>query len=104
NFERMLTDSGVIILKFFLHISRAEQKERLVERQEDPKKNWKFRVGDLEDRAHWDSYTDAYRDALRNCSTKWAPWFVVPSDDKQMRNLLITDVIIKALKDAKPRY
>jgi PPK2 family polyphosphate:nucleotide phosphotransferase len=104
NFERMLSDNGVIILKFFLHISSAEQKERLIERQENPKKNWKFRVGDLEDRAHWDSYTEAYRDALRKCSTKWAPWYVVPSDDKQMRNLLITDVIIKALKDAKPEY
>jgi PPK2 family polyphosphate:nucleotide phosphotransferase len=104
NFERMLVENDTVVLKFFLHISKNEQKRRLLDRQEDPKKNWKFRVGDLDDRARWDDYTEAYRDALRKCSTKWAPWYVVPSDDKQMRNLLITDVIIDRMKRLKSRY
>ncbi len=97
DFERMLAASGVVILKFFLHISRAEQKERLEERLADSEKNWKFGVGDLHVRAQWSSYTSAYRDALRRCSTAWAPWYVVPADDKKVRTLLIARTIADTL-------
>jgi len=97
DFERMLAASGVAILKFFLHISRAEQKERLEERLSDAEKNWKFRAGDLKERAKWGSYTSAYRDALRRCSTAWAPWYVVPADDKKVRTLLIARTIADTL-------
>jgi PPK2 family polyphosphate:nucleotide phosphotransferase len=104
NFEKMLAANGVTILKFFLHISRAEQRERLIDRLEDPTENWKFRAGDLEDRKLWGAYTSAYRDALRFCSTKWAPWYVVPSDSKPVRNLLITQVMNSALRGLRLRY
>jgi PPK2 family polyphosphate:nucleotide phosphotransferase len=103
-FERMLSQNGVVILKFFLHISRDEQRERLVERLENPEKNWKFRAGDLADRAKWDDYTAAYRDALRKCSTPWAPWFVVPADSKSVRNYLITRKINEALRKLDLRF
>ena len=103
-FERMLTLNGVVILKFFLHISRAEQKRRLIDRLTDRTKNWKFRAGDLDDRAKWSEYTEAYRDALGECSTKWAPWFVVPSDDKSVRNWLVARTIEHTLDGLGLRY
>src|SRR5829696_4662658 len=78
NFEKMLVENGTVILKFFLHVSRDEQKKRLRERVEDETKNWKFSAGDLDERNLWDKYTDAYRDALTKCSTTWAPWYMVP--------------------------
>ena len=98
-FERMLSENGVVILKFFLHVSHGEQKERLIERVEDKTKNWKFNPGDLEERKLWDSYTDAYRDALKRCSTEWAPWYVVPADKNKARNYLIANRMVKALED-----
>lgn len=104
DFEQMLSENGVVILKFFLHISRDEQREQLLERLTDPTKNWKFRAGDLDDRALWPDYTRAYRDALRKCSTKWAPWYVVPSNSKTTRNYLITRIINETLRDLKPEY
>jgi polyphosphate kinase 2 (PPK2 family) len=104
DFERMLTENNVVVLKFFLHVSKDEQRRRLEDRLSDPKKNWKFRAGDLEDRAHWDEYTDAYRAVLRHCSTKWAPWYVVPADHKKVRNLLISRVIADRLDALKLRY
>jgi len=103
-FERMLCENGVTILKFFLHVSREEQRERLIDRLEDPEKNWKFRVGDLEDRKNWTAYTAAYRDALRKCSTPWAPWYVVPADSKTVRNYLVTSTINRALQRLGMRY
>lgn len=103
-FERMLCENGVTILKFFLHISHEEQRERFLERLEDPDKNWKFRAGDLEDRKNWDAYTRAYRDALRKCSTPWAPWYVVPSDSKTVRNYLVTSTINRRLRNLGLRY
>jgi polyphosphate kinase 2 (PPK2 family) len=103
-FERMLSLNNVLILKFFLHISHAEQREQLVERLEDPTKNWKFRTGDLDDRQLWNLYTRAYRDALGKCSTKWAPWYVVPADDKKVRNYLITQTIVDKLSSLRLRY
>lgn len=104
DFERMLSENGVVILKFFLHISREEQREQFLERLTDPAKNWKFRAGDLEDRGLWGDYTRAYRDALRRCSTPWAPWFLVPSDNRTTRNYLVTRLINDTLSRLKPEY
>ena len=103
-FERMLDDNRVKILKFFLNISRDEQAERLRDRLSDPTKNWKFRAGDLDDRDLWDEYTKAYRDALKNCSTPWAPWYVVPADDKRARNYLIARTVVDLLENLGLRY
>src|SRR5919202_4649941 len=104
DFERMLTENGVTILKFFLHISKEEQRERLVERLKEPKKNWKFNAGDLDDRALWTEYTRSYEDALSKCSTPWAPWCIVPGDRKHVRNFLVTQALVETLKRMKPRY
>ncbi|MBP9105325.1 MAG: polyphosphate kinase 2 family protein [Gemmatimonadaceae bacterium] len=104
DFEQMLTENGVVILKFFLHISKEEQREQFLERLTDPTKNWKFRAGDLDDRALWGEYTRAYRDALRKCSTKAAPWYLVPSDNRTARNYLITRVIAETLAGLRPEY
>jgi len=103
-FEKMLTDNSVVILKFFLHVSRDEQKKRLIERLQDKKKNWKFRAGDLDDRKLWDDFTKAYRDAIAKTSTRWAPWYVVPADDEDVRNLLISRKIADTLDDLDLRY
>ena len=104
DFERMLTDNGVTILKFFLHISRPEQTRRLMERLSNPKKNWKYDANDLGERALWHKYTRAYQEALSRCSTKWAPWFVVPADDKTVRNWLISRTIADTLARMAPRF
>lgn len=104
DFERMLSENATVILKFFLHMSRKEQKKQLEERLQDPTKNWKFREGDLDDRAAWDDYTKAYREALRNCSTKWAPWYVVPGDDKRARNFLIARTVADRLEELDLEY
>src|SRR6266581_4460663 len=96
-FERGLTENSVVILKFFLHVSRDEQKRRLTDRLEDRKKNWKFRLGDLDDRELWSEYTDAYRDAIAKCSTSWAPWYLVPADDEDARDLLVARKIADTL-------
>ena len=104
NFESMLSANNVVVRKCFLHVSREEQKERLTERLADPQKNWKFRLGDLEDRALWDDYTEAYRDALTKCSTKEAPWYVVPSDSKSVRNYLVTRMMVETLESLDLKY
>ena len=104
DFERMLTDNGVTILKFFLHISKEEQKKRLLARLEDPTKQWKFKEGDIGERAVWDRYTVAYRDAVRRCSTAWAPWYLVPADKKKVRNYLVAQVVVDTLTRLAPRY
>jgi PPK2 family polyphosphate:nucleotide phosphotransferase len=103
-FERMLAASGVVQLKFMLHVSRDEQKRRLIERLTDPTKNWKFREGDLEDRERWDEFTKAYRGTLSRTSTEWAPWYVVPADDKKARNLLVARTIADRLEALDLRY
>ncbi|RJF72329.1 polyphosphate kinase 2 family protein [Deinococcus cavernae] len=103
NFEKLLTDTGTRILKFYLHISPDEQKERLQARLDEPGKNWKFNPGDLKDREHWDSFTDAYQDAL-STSTDDAPWYVIPADRKWFRDLVISQVILDTLKDMNPQY
>lgn len=104
DFERMLSENGVTILKFFLHISQEEQKERLLERINDPLKNWKFQVGDLEERKRWDDYTEAYEDVLEKCSTDVAPWYIVPGDRKSTRNLLVAQVVVDALERMNPQF
>jgi PPK2 family polyphosphate:nucleotide phosphotransferase len=104
DFERMLSENGTVILKFFLHVSRDEQKERLSERLADETKNWKFQVGDLDDRAKWKEYTAAYKDLLRECSTTWAPWYLVPADDKKFRNWLIAKCIADAMDELGLRF
>jgi PPK2 family polyphosphate:nucleotide phosphotransferase len=104
DFERMLTENGVTILKFFLHISKDEQRKRLLARLEDPTKQWKFKEGDLGERALWDRYTVAYRDALRRCTTPWAPWYLVPADKKKARNYLVAQVVVDTLTRMGPRY
>ena len=103
-FERGLSENRVTIVKFFLHISKAEQKERLLSRVANPMKQWKFNPGDLKDRELWGSYTNAYRDALRKCSTPWAPWYVVPADKKKVRDYLVAQVVVDTLKRMSPRY
>ncbi|MEO8909418.1 MAG: PPK2 family polyphosphate kinase [Gemmatimonadaceae bacterium] len=103
-FESTLAENSVAILKFFLHVSRDEQKKRLEERLHDRKKNWKFRVGDLDDRGLWDDYTVAYRDAIAKCSTRWAPWYIVPADDEHARDLLIGRTIADTLEHLDLRY
>src|SRR5687767_84542 len=104
DFERMLTENGTLMLKFFLHVSHDEQRKRLRERVEDPTKNWKFNANDLEERKLWDEYTVAYRDALRKCSTEWAPWYVVPSDSNKARNYLVAKRIVATMESMKLAY
>jgi PPK2 family polyphosphate:nucleotide phosphotransferase len=104
DFERMLADNGVVQLKFMLHISRDEQKARFEERIEDETKNWKFRVGDLDDRKRWDDYTKAYAAILEKTSTDWAPWYLVPADDKDVRNYLIARCIADTLESLDLEY
>ncbi len=96
-FERMLTDEGTTVLKIFLQVSRDEQGRRLQERLDDPEKRWKFRAGDLDDRKLWDDYMAAYEDAIRETSTEWAPWFVVPADHNWVRNLAVGEILVDAL-------
>ena len=104
HFEKLLADTGTTILKFFLYISKDEQKERFEARLRDPSKNWKFSMGDVEERGYWDDYVSAYEDALSRCSAPWAPWYVVPANRKWYRNLAISEVIIDTLEKLDMRY
>jgi len=103
-FEEHLTQNGVSILKIMLNLSRLEQGERLVDRLESPHKRWKFNPGDLEDRAHWQDYMNAYETMLNRCSTEHAPWHVVPADSKPRRNAICARLIRGALEDMGPHY
>ncbi len=103
-FERHLTENGVVILKFFLHISKEEQARRLQARLDNPDKRWKFSKGDLRERALWEDYMAAYTDALQKCSTEYAPWYVVPSDVKWYRNYVIGKIITETLASLHPQY
>lgn len=104
DFERMLGETGTTILKFFLHISSDEQKERLQQRIADPNKHWKFDPQDLNERAYWKAYQRQYTEAIRNTSTDYAPWYVIPSDSKTHRNLAIASIVLEALHELKPAY
>jgi PPK2 family polyphosphate:nucleotide phosphotransferase len=103
-FERMLTDNGTTVLKFFLHISKEEQKKRFEARIHDPSRNWKLSLPDFQERQHWDEYTAAYEDALSKCSTKEAPWYVIPANKKWFRNYLVAELIAKALENMRLKY
>lgn len=104
NFEKMLAEEGVTILKFFLHISKEEQKKRLQSRLDEPSKHWKFNPGDLKEREIWDQYMQAYEDVLNKTSTKEAPWYIVPSDRKWYRNFVVAETLVKTLSDLKMKY
>jgi PPK2 family polyphosphate:nucleotide phosphotransferase len=104
DFERMLHSERTIILKFFLHISKAEQKRRLEARLKDKSKNWKLSPDDLRERKYWDHYTGAMQDVLQHCSTEEAPWYVVPADHKWFRNWVLSDTIVRTLEKLKMKY
>lgn len=103
-FERLLVNNDTIVLKFFLHISKDEQRERLLEREKKPEKAWKLSPGDWIERERWDDYQKAYEDALSKCSTKEAPWYIVPADKKWFRTLAITEAIMAALRPNVPAW
>ena len=103
-FEDYLSRNGTLIRKFFLHVSKEEQRRRLLERLDDPAKNWKFSTGDLDERDRWDDYVEAYEQALSRTSTKHAPWFVVPADHKWFTRLTIADLVVEALESLDLRF
>jgi PPK2 family polyphosphate:nucleotide phosphotransferase len=104
SFERYLTRNGVVIRKFFLHVSKKEQKRRFLERLENPEKNWKFSANDIKERAFWDDYMKAYEDAIRNTSAPEAPWYVVPADNKWFTRIVVAAAVIEALDALDLRY
>jgi len=104
DFERMLSEEGTTILKFFLHISKGEQKKRLQARLDERHKRWRFNVGDLKERKLWPAYMRAYEDAIGKTSAQWAPWYIVPANHKWYRNLVVCTVIVETLKSLKMRY
>lgn len=104
DFERLLVDEGTRIVKFFLNVSKEEQRERFQDRIDDPEEQWKFRLGDLTDRALWDDYQAAFRDAIRQTTTDDAPWYVVPGDRKWVRNLVVAQVLRHHLEAIDPQY
>jgi PPK2 family polyphosphate:nucleotide phosphotransferase len=103
-FEQMLALNNITVIKFFLHISKDEQKRRLESRLQDPDKRWKFSINDVNERQLWDDYQQAYEDAINNCSTAYAPWYVVPANKKWYRNLVIAGAIADTLEAMNPQY
>ena len=103
-FEQLLAENDVRIVKFFLHISKEEQRERLQERVDIPRKRWKFNPGDLEERKLWDSYMEAFELAIDRCSAPWAPWYVIPANRNWYRNALVASVLRATLEDMNPEY
>jgi len=104
DFERMLSEEGTTILKFFLHIDKDEQRKRLQDRLDDPTKRWKFSVHDLPERAFWSEYMKAYEEVLEKTSTEWAPWYVVPSNHNWFRDVIISTVIVRTLQEMDMHY
>jgi PPK2 family polyphosphate:nucleotide phosphotransferase len=104
DFERLLTETGTVICKFLLHISKDEQRVRLQERLDDPTKNWKFAPGDIDVRKQWDAYQKAYSTAIAATGTPWAPWTIVPADSKTHRNLMIATAMKQVMKAMKLRF
>ena len=104
NFERLLSDTGTVIIKCYLHISKAEQKQRMQDRLDDPTKTWKFNPNDLKERELWSKYMVAYENAIKATSTDYAPWYVVPADSKANRNLLISRLLLNTLKNLNLAY
>jgi PPK2 family polyphosphate:nucleotide phosphotransferase len=104
DFERLLTDEGTTVIKFFLYISKDEQRRRLQARIDNPTKQWKFAMADLDERKLWDEYMAAYEEVLSRTSTKWAPWYIVPANRKWYRDLVISRVLVDTLESLKLRY
>ncbi|MGZ3694804.1 MAG: PPK2 family polyphosphate kinase [Bdellovibrionota bacterium] len=104
NYEKMLTENGTSILKFFLHISKVEQKERLQERLKDSTRNWKFSLGDVKERKHWEKYQSAFQEMINETNTKHCPWHVIPADKKWYRNYLISKAIVEKLAEHKMKF
>jgi PPK2 family polyphosphate:nucleotide phosphotransferase len=104
DFERLLTETGTTIVKFFLSIDRDEQRERFQARYDDPTKRWKFSMGDLEERKHWDAYQAAFEDALTETSTAAAPWYVIPANNKWFRDLAVATILADTLDELRPAY
>ncbi len=103
-FERHLVRNGTIILKFFLNLSKNEQKKRLLERLEEPDKNWKFSLTDLSERSKWAAYMEAYEDMLNNTSTEWAPWYVIPADKKWVSHSSVSEIMVSQIKKLNLKY
>jgi PPK2 family polyphosphate:nucleotide phosphotransferase len=104
NFERYLTNNGTVIIKFFLHVSKSEQKKRFLERIDEPEKHWKFSAGDVKERAHWDDYQAAYTDVFNHTSTEAAPWYIIPADRKWFTRLAVADIICSRLQQLDLAY
>lgn len=104
NFEKMLVENRMVVLKFFLHISKDEQKARLESRLKDPRKHWKIAESDIRERAYWDDYMQAYEAVFNTCSTEWAPWHIIPANKKWYRNLVITERVVEALEKLDMKY
>jgi PPK2 family polyphosphate:nucleotide phosphotransferase len=104
NFERYLVDNGTVVLKFFLNVSKEEQKKRFLDRINEPEKNWKFSANDVKERAHWDDYQSAYQEMLRATSTEWAPWYVIPADNKWFTRIAVGALIYRTLQKLGLRY
>jgi PPK2 family polyphosphate:nucleotide phosphotransferase len=104
NFERYLVDNGIVVLKFYLHVSKKEQKRRFLERIDEDDKNWKFSVNDARERAHWKDYMDAYDDVFTHTSTKAAPWYVIPADNKWFMRLAVAAITYQTLEDLDLKY
>jgi PPK2 family polyphosphate:nucleotide phosphotransferase len=104
HFEKYLGNNGIIVLKFFLNVSKAEQKKRFLERINLPEKNWKFSASDAQERHFWDDYMNAYEDVFRHTSTDHAPWYIIPADRKWFTRLVVADIIVTKLKDLKLQY
>ena len=104
NMEQYLVENGIVVLKFFLNVSKEEQKNRFLERIDRPEKNWKFSTADAKERAFWDDYQKAYEDCLNHTSTEWAPWFVVPADHKWFTRLTVSEIIVRTLKRLNLHY
>ena len=104
DFERHLTRNGIVVLKFFLNLSKEEQKRRFLQRIDTPEKNWKFSLADATERAHWDEYRTAFEETFHHTSTEWAPWYIIPADNKWFTHVVVADVIIETLRSLKLKY
>ena len=104
DFEKELVRSGTVVVKLCLHISYGEQRKRLMDRLRDPDKHWKFSEHDIDERAYWDDYMSAYGLAVSRCSTQWAPWYIIPANDKVYRNWAVTMILLETLRQMDPQY
>jgi PPK2 family polyphosphate:nucleotide phosphotransferase len=104
NFEKYLYENGIVIIKFFLHVSKDEQKKRFLKRIEDPAKNWKFSSSDIEERKYWEEYQEVYQEAISVTSEKHSPWYIIPADKKWFARLLVSEIIVREMKRLKPEF